>query len=258
MPRRCETSSLPAPIRRDRAGALGQRRARQLRRERRRRRRQPRGAAGRGRLPHGPQRRRQDDADEGDHGHPAAPRRQHQRSSATTSRRWPSYQRARAGIGYVPQGRGIFPYLSVMENILVGLEPVGAATTGQAGRGADAVPGAASRWRDARPACSRAASSSSSPSRAPSWAARSSCCWTSRRRASSHHRGGDPGVHRRRCGARCRSCWSSSSSTSPWRWATTATSWSRAASCWRATGQLTWHTRTLESLAARARVARRT
>src|SRR5579859_378942 len=30
--------------------------------------------------------------------------------------------RARAGIGYVPQGRGIFPYLSVHENLLMGLE----------------------------------------------------------------------------------------------------------------------------------------
>jgi urea transport system ATP-binding protein len=31
-------------------------------------------------------------------------------------------QRARAGIGYVPQGRGIFPYLSVYENLLMGFE----------------------------------------------------------------------------------------------------------------------------------------
>jgi len=46
-------------------------------------------------------------------------------------RRWPSYKRARAGIGYVPQGRGIFPFLSVMENIQVGLEPVGGKDTGQ-------------------------------------------------------------------------------------------------------------------------------
>jgi len=46
-------------------------------------------------------------------------------------RRWPPYRRARAGIGYVPQGRGIFGSLSVMENILVGLEPVGGRDTGQ-------------------------------------------------------------------------------------------------------------------------------
>jgi len=33
-----------------------------------------------------------------------------------------SHQRAQAGIGYVPQGRGIFPYLSVYENLLMGFE----------------------------------------------------------------------------------------------------------------------------------------
>jgi urea transport system ATP-binding protein len=37
------------------------------------------------------------------------------------TRRLPN-QRAQAGIGYVPQGRGIFPYLSVYENLLMGLE----------------------------------------------------------------------------------------------------------------------------------------
>jgi urea transport system ATP-binding protein len=34
-------------------------------------------------------------------------------------------QRAWAGIGYVPQGRGIFPYLSVYENLLMGFEASG-------------------------------------------------------------------------------------------------------------------------------------
>jgi urea transport system ATP-binding protein len=33
-----------------------------------------------------------------------------------------SHRRARAGIGYVPQGRGIFPHLTVHENLLMGLE----------------------------------------------------------------------------------------------------------------------------------------
>jgi urea transport system ATP-binding protein len=37
---------------------------------------------------------------------------------------WPTHRRARAGIGYVPQGRHIFPYLSVHENLLMGLEAV--------------------------------------------------------------------------------------------------------------------------------------
>jgi urea transport system ATP-binding protein len=39
----------------------------------------------------------------------------------------PSHKRAQAGIGYVPQGRGIFPHLSVYENLMMGFEalPVG-------------------------------------------------------------------------------------------------------------------------------------
>ncbi|MBM3941381.1 MAG: urea ABC transporter ATP-binding subunit UrtE [SAR202 cluster bacterium] len=37
---------------------------------------------------------------------------------------WPTYKRARAGISYVPQGRDIFPYLTIHENLLMGLEPV--------------------------------------------------------------------------------------------------------------------------------------
>lgn len=34
----------------------------------------------------------------------------------------PSYERAKEGIGYVPQGREIFPQLTVKENLLLGLE----------------------------------------------------------------------------------------------------------------------------------------
>jgi urea transport system ATP-binding protein len=47
---------------------------------------------------------------------------------------WPSHQRARAGIGYVPQGRHIFPFLSIHENLLMGLE----ATRGKP-RGEDTI-----------------------------------------------------------------------------------------------------------------------
>lgn len=36
-----------------------------------------------------------------------------------------SYKRARMGIGYVPQGRDIFPQLTVHENLLIGLEMCG-------------------------------------------------------------------------------------------------------------------------------------
>jgi branched-chain amino acid transport system ATP-binding protein len=35
--------------------------------------------------------------------------------------RWPAYDIPRLGIGYVPQGRRVFPELSVRENLLVGL-----------------------------------------------------------------------------------------------------------------------------------------
>ncbi|AZN38911.1 urea ABC transporter ATP-binding subunit UrtE [Paenibacillus albus] len=37
----------------------------------------------------------------------------------------PPGQRAKKGIGYVPQGREIFPQLTVFENVLLGLEAVG-------------------------------------------------------------------------------------------------------------------------------------
>jgi urea transport system ATP-binding protein len=45
--------------------------------------------------------------------------------------RWPPHRRAREGIGYVPQGRGIFPHLSVYENLLMGLEAVGGKRNGE-------------------------------------------------------------------------------------------------------------------------------
>jgi urea transport system ATP-binding protein len=38
--------------------------------------------------------------------------------------RWSASQRARAGLGYVPQGRGIFPRLTVYDNLLLGFEAV--------------------------------------------------------------------------------------------------------------------------------------
>lgn len=41
---------------------------------------------------------------------------------ATEITKMPTYSRALQGIGYVPQGRDIFPQLSVYENLLLGLE----------------------------------------------------------------------------------------------------------------------------------------
>ena len=38
--------------------------------------------------------------------------------------RLPPYERARSGIGYVPQGRDIFPRLSVLENLQTGFAPL--------------------------------------------------------------------------------------------------------------------------------------
>jgi urea transport system ATP-binding protein len=35
---------------------------------------------------------------------------------------WSPSRRAQAGVGYVPQGRGIFPHLTVYENLLIGFE----------------------------------------------------------------------------------------------------------------------------------------
>lgn len=37
----------------------------------------------------------------------------------------PTYDRVKLGIGYVPQGREIFPQMTVQENILLGLQPLG-------------------------------------------------------------------------------------------------------------------------------------
>jgi urea transport system ATP-binding protein len=43
-------------------------------------------------------------------------------SEADNITHWSASQRARKGFGYVPQGRGIFPYLTVYENLLMGFE----------------------------------------------------------------------------------------------------------------------------------------
>ena len=35
----------------------------------------------------------------------------------------PAYERVRRGIGYVPQGRDIFPQMTVLENLELGVQP---------------------------------------------------------------------------------------------------------------------------------------
>jgi urea transport system ATP-binding protein len=55
--------------------------------------------------------------------------------------RRPVHERARRHIGYVPQGRGVFPYLTVRENLLMGLEglPSSARTRAEVGERLDEV-----------------------------------------------------------------------------------------------------------------------
>ncbi len=49
---------------------------------------------------------------------------------------FPAYKRARKGIGYVPQGRGIFPHLTVDENLRTGF----ASLTGRTGGERETIP----------------------------------------------------------------------------------------------------------------------
>lgn len=49
---------------------------------------------------------------------------------------FPAYKRARKGIGYVPQGRGIFPHLTVEENLRTGF----ASLQGRGGEKREAIP----------------------------------------------------------------------------------------------------------------------
>jgi urea transport system ATP-binding protein len=51
---------------------------------------------------------------------------------------WPPHRRAKAGMGYVPQGREVFPYLSVHENLLMGLEAFPAGKRRGRGKGNNA------------------------------------------------------------------------------------------------------------------------
>ena len=81
-----------------------------------------------------------------------------------------AYERARRGIAYVPQGREIFPLLTVRENLETGFARLPRRQAQDRGRAVRAVPGAQVHARRGAAAISPAASSSSSPS-----PARSSC-----------------------------------------------------------------------------------
>ncbi len=58
------------------------------------------------------------------------PRSGRVRFADTDLTKWAPHRRARAGFGYVPQGSHIFPYLTVHENLLMGME----AFAGKTGR----------------------------------------------------------------------------------------------------------------------------
>jgi branched-chain amino acid transport system ATP-binding protein len=75
----------------------------------------------------------------------------------------PAHRIPSAGIGYVPQGRGIFPNLTVRENLFIGLR---GKRTGSSRSGS--CPASRASWsaRGSAPARSRAASSRCSRSRA--------------------------------------------------------------------------------------------
>ena len=75
-------------------------------------------ADGQIRRPHRPQRRRQDHADAAHHGHPAGTPGQY-RFDGSPLGKTPAHQRARNGIGYMPEDRRLVPPLTVEENVLI-------------------------------------------------------------------------------------------------------------------------------------------
>ena len=85
-------------------------------------------------VPDGPQRRRQDDAAQLPHGPRADPESGKIAFDGHGSHGRAGPKRARrSGIGYVPQGREIFPLLTVEENLRVGLPSARPAARAAAG-----------------------------------------------------------------------------------------------------------------------------
>ena len=120
-----------------------------------------------GGLPHGPQRRGQDHAAKTIMGLLPVRARARRASTAPTSRGWrPERAGARCGIGYVPQGREIFPHLTCEENLRMALLGCGRGGTATATSttSSSCFPSSSGCWA-ARAACCRAASSSCSRSR---------------------------------------------------------------------------------------------
>ena len=131
-------------------------------------------AAGLAHVPDGPQRHGQDHAAQVHHGPAADDLRRRSRSTAPICAALPAEQRATLGIGYVPQGREIFPQLTVEENLRVGLGVRKNGPRAIPRAHLRAVPGAEEDAEAGAAATCRAASSSNSRS-AARWCSNRSC-----------------------------------------------------------------------------------
>jgi branched-chain amino acid transport system ATP-binding protein/urea transport system ATP-binding protein len=151
--------------------------------------------------------------------------------------RMKAHERSRLGVAYVPQGRGILPGLTALENLRLAWTPDSGDTEPAA---VERVTARCRAWRrssTARAARSPAASSRSSRSAARSSPRRGCCCSTSRRKASSRRscrrsaRSSSPCASATGSRSSSSSRTSISSSTSP----TASSSWSAGGSSARST-----------------------
>jgi urea transport system ATP-binding protein len=92
-----------------------------------------------------------------------------------------AYHAARAGIAYVPQGREVFPMMTVWENLETGFACLPKAEHVIPDEVFDLFP--VLRDKQGAGAICRAASNNNSPLRGRSSCGRKCCCWTSRPRA---------------------------------------------------------------------------
>jgi ABC-type transport system involved in cytochrome c biogenesis ATPase subunit len=149
---------------------------------------------------------------------------------------WPSHRRARAGISYVPQGRQVFPFLTVHENLLMGLEAAPARH-----RSPESVEQMYDLFPALKLAPRKAAGTLSGGQQQQRpwlghWSASPDCCsWMSLPRGFNPLSFGRLQTFFKVCGSRGRLlfCWWSSSWTSPWALRTIATLWKRAVLCSR-------------------------
>ena len=148
----------------------------------------------------------------------------------------PPDERARRGIAYVPQGREIFPLLTVEENLRDRLRAAQARRAPHPGRRILAVPGAG---RHAGPARRRSLRRPAAAARDRPRAGHAAAALAPRRadrgHPAVHHQGYRPRHHASApAAAKSPSCWSSSISILPASSATALRSWTAARSSMRA------------------------